>query len=112
MATNQKFNRADSMSLPVADGTLAGVPVFVGDLPGTTRTAEGEGGNANLFATVDLVGAYQFTVTGALTPGAKVYRVTADGTLNASATSAVLWGYSLTTKGAPAGLATVRPARV
>ncbi len=112
MATNQKFDHADSVSLPVPAGTLTGVPVFVGDLAGTTRTKEAEGGNASGFATVDLVGAYEFTVTGAVTPGAKVYRVTADGTLNASATGAVLWGYSLTTKGSGAGLATVRPARI
>jgi hypothetical protein len=113
MAVNQKYDRADSLSMPVANGTLAGVPVFVGSLAGTTRTPEGEGvGNAEGFATVDFVGAYEFTVTGALTPGAPVYRVTADGTLNAAATGAVLWGYALTTKGSGSGLATVRPARI
>lgn len=112
MAKNQVFDRADSVSLPVPADTAAGVPLFVGDLAGTTRTAEGTGGNAENYATVDLVGAYEFTVTGALTPGAKVYRVTADGTLNAAATGAVLWGYSLTTKGSGSGLATVRPARI
>lgn len=112
MAINQKFDRGDSLSLPVATDTVAGVAVFVGDLPGTTRTDEGTDGNAAGFATVDLVGCYEQTVTGALTPGAKVYRVTADGTLNAAATGAVLWGYSLTTKGSGSGLATVRPARI
>lgn len=122
MASNQKFDYGDSLSLPVATGTLSGVAVLVGALSGTTRTKEGslEGGTATLrssagqlagFATVDLVGCYEQTVTGALTPGTAVY-ITAGGALTATLTGNTLWGYALTTKGAGSGLATVRPARV
>lgn len=122
MASNQKFDRGDSLSLPVATGTLAGAPVLVGALAGTTRTKEGslEGGTSTVkstsgnlagFATVDLVGCYEFTVTGALSPGTAVY-ITSGGALTATSTSNTLWGYSVTTKGSGSGLATVRPARV
>ena len=119
MATNQKFDRGDSLSLPVPSGTTAGVFVLVGALCGVTRTKEGEGGNATGFATVDLVGPYEVSVTGALKPGTAVYMIgTPDGNgllagaLTATSTSNTLVGYSLTTKGSGAGLATVRPARV
>lgn len=118
MATNQKYDRAESVSLPVADGTVSGKAVIVGGFAGTTRTKEGDGGNADNFATVDLVGAYEQTVTGALIPGQAVYMTgTPDGSgllqaaLTATATNNTLWGYSLTTKGSGAGLATIRPKR-
>lgn len=111
MATNQKYDKANSLSLPVPDGTLAGAPVLVGALCGTARTKEGEGGNADNFATVDLEGAYEFTVTGALTVGQAVY-ITSGGALTATSTGNTLWGYALTAKGSGSGLATVRPARI
>ena len=122
MSLNQKWDAGDSLSLPVATGTLPGVPVMVGALAGTTRTAEGsvDGGSANLrsqagelagFAAVDLIGCYEQTVSGALTPGTAVY-LTPGGALTGTATGNTLWGYALTTKGAGSGLATVRPARV
>lgn len=122
MAGNQKFDQGDSLSLPVATGTLAGAAVLVGALPGTTRTKEGslEGGTATLrssagqlagFATVDLVGCYVQTVTGAVAVGAPVY-ITAGGVLTATLTGNTLWGYALTPTGAGPGPATVRPARV
>jgi hypothetical protein len=111
MAKNQIFDQADSVSLPVAADTASGVAVMVGALAGTTRCAEGTGGNPDGYATVDLVGAYEQTVTGALTPGAAVY-ITSGGALNTTASGNTLWGYSLTTKGSGAGLATIRPARV
>lgn len=119
MATNQVFDHSDTISLPVPADTAGGVAVMVGALPGTTRNAEGTGGNADGFATVDLVGAYEQTVTGALKPGTAVYMTgTADangllaGALTATSTANTLWGYSLTTKGSGSGLATIRPARV
>lgn len=118
MATNQKFDRGDELSLPVLDGTGSGVPVIVGRLSGTTRTKEGEGGNADNFASVDLVGAYEQTVTGALKVGQAVYMTgTPDSNgllaaaLTATSTSNTLWGTALTAKGSGSGLATVRPAR-
>jgi hypothetical protein len=119
MATNQKFDRAESLSLPVPSGTASGVAVLVGALCGTTRTKEADGGNATGFASVDLVGAYEQTVAGALKPGQAIYMIgTPDangllaGGLTATSTSNTLWGYSLTTKGSGSGLATVRPARI
>ena len=120
MATNQVYDYGNSISLPVPDGTLSGQPVVVGALCGTARTTEGQGGNADNFATVDLVGPYQFTVIGALKPGQAVYIAgtpDANGlltatTLTATVGSNILWGYSLTTKSSGSGLATVRPARI
>jgi hypothetical protein len=118
MAMNQKFDRADSISLPVIASTGSGVAVMVGALAGTTRCKEGDGGNSAGFASVDLVGAYEQTVTGALKPGDGVYltgSVNGSGllasALTATASGNTLWGYSLTTKGSGAGLATIRPAR-
>ncbi len=111
MATNQIYDHGDSVSLPVPADTAAGVPVLVGAFVGFTRTAEGTGGNAENFATVDLVGCYEYAVTGALTPGTAVY-ITAGGALTATSTSNTLFGYSLTTKGSGSGPATIRPARV
>lgn len=119
MATNQRFDRVDSLTLTVADGLAAGKPVIVQDFCGTTRTPEGEGvGVAALEAVVDLVGAYEQTVVGALTPGQKVYMVGTPssgylaGTLTATSTDNTHWGYALTTKGSGSGLATVRPRAV
>jgi hypothetical protein len=112
MATNQTYDRAESLSAPVADNTLVGKPVLVGALPGTTRTAEGEGGNPNLFATVDFVGAYVHDVTGAVaTWGLPIY-ITPGGALDIASSGNTLWGYSLGTKGAGTGPLLVRPARV
>jgi hypothetical protein len=119
MATNQKFDRADSVSLPVPAETPAGVFVRVGALAGVTRAAEGTGGNPEGYATVDLVGAYVVPVSGALTPGQSVFMTgTPDGNgllagpLTATASGNTLVGASLTTKSSGSGLATVRPARI
>lgn len=120
MSTNQISDRGDSLTLPVPSGTASGKPVLVGALKGFTRTPEGEGvGNADGFATVDLVGCYETLVTGALKVGTPIYMVgTADGngllagTLTATSTDNTLFGTSLTVKGSGSGLATVRPVRV
>lgn len=118
MATNQVYDHGDSLSLPVPDDTASGVAVLVGELAGFTRTAEGEGGNVAGNATVDLVGCYEVTVTGALKPGTQVYMAgTPDsdgllaGTLTATSTDNTYFGVSVTTKGSGSGLATVRPKR-
>lgn len=113
MALNQKFDSADSFSVPVPADTAAGVPLLIGagNVPGTTRTKEGEGGNVDGFATVDFAGAYEFTVTGTLTVMQPVY-ITAGGAMTATSTSNTLWGFALTAKGSGSGLATVRPAKV
>jgi hypothetical protein len=118
MATNQKFDRAESINLPVPTGTGSGVAVVCGRLCGTTRTKEAEGGNVTGEATVDLVGAYEQTVTGALKVGQAVYMTgTPDGNgllaaaLTATSTSNTLWGTAITAKGSGSGLATVRPDR-
>lgn len=119
MATNQVFDNADSVSLPVPAGTEPGVAVLVGGLKGVTRTKEGTGGNAAGKATVDLVGAYRLQVTGALKPGTPVYMAGSPdgdgllaGSLTATSTSNTLFGHSLSTKGSGSGPATIRVARV
>lgn len=117
MATNQVYDHGDSLSLPVPADTASGVAVLVGELAGFTRNAEGEGGNDAGTATVDLVGCYEVTVDGALTPGAPVYMIGTPaggllaGALTATSTGNTLFGHSLTTKGSGSGLATVRPKR-
>lgn len=120
MALNQKYDHGDSLSLPVPADTPSGRPVLVGAFCGTTRCEEGTGGHATGYASVDLVGAYEFTVAGALKVGQAVYIAgtpDANGlltaaTLTATSTSNTLWGYALTAKGSGSAPATVRPARI
>lgn len=111
MATNEVFRDADHLSLPVTADTPSGSPVVVGSLVGVTQTAEGEGGNAEGFATVWRKGAHDFTVTGVTTVGAPVY-ITAAYALNVTASGNTLFGYALEAKGAAAGVIPVAIARV
>lgn len=120
MATNQRYDRVDSFTLPVADGCPAGVAVISGtSFCGVTRAPEGEGvGVGALEAIVDMVGGYELTVTGATTPGTPIYMTgtPTNGYLQAALTTTsstnTLWGYALTTKGSGSGLATCRPRAV
>lgn len=106
MATNVKFQKGDNMSLPVADGTGPGAPVRIGSLNGVTLTKEGEGGNPDNFASVQLSGVFYLTVTGAVANvGDPVY--IAAGALNVTNTNP-LFGHALATKGAGAGVIPVR----
>ncbi|GAA2183388.1 hypothetical protein GCM10009785_26780 [Brooklawnia cerclae] len=93
MATNITFKPGDHQSLPVPAGTKSGDPVRVGVLngvavtdvaktdvspfntDGTRNTAyNAGGGNPDGYASVWLVGAPTFNVTGTgITPGAAIY---------------------------------------
>ena len=117
MAKNEVFRDADHLSLPVPDGTGSGVPVIVGGvvdgLVGITETKEGEGGNADNYATVWLKGAHKVPVTGAVaTIGLPIYIPPAGGALTTTATNNALWGNALETKGSGTGTITVRIRRV
>jgi predicted RecA/RadA family phage recombinase len=106
MATNVKFAEGNNLSLPVPDGTLSGAPVRVGSLNGVAMTKEGEGGNADNYASVQLEGVFNLTVTGAVSNvGDPVY--IAAGALNVTNTNP-LFGHALATKGAAAGVIPVR----
>jgi predicted RecA/RadA family phage recombinase len=120
MATNQQFDKATSLHLPVPSGTVSGAPVVVGALMGTARCKEGDGGHGAGFAAVDIEGAYRIPVVGAVKAGAAVYiagSADANGlltaaSLTATSTSNTLWGYALETKSSGTATITVRPARV
>lgn len=122
MAKNQVFKYVDTLSVPVKEGTKSGDPVVLSAALGLVGVAETDrgrdetdpitadtaynGGNVNGYASVTLKGAYAFEVTGAVAPLDPVY-ITGAGTLTATATSNVRFGYALTTKAAGAGLVTV-----
>ena len=106
MATNVKYAEGDNLSLPVPDGTASGAPVRVGSLNGVAMTKEGEGGNPDNYASVQLKGVFMLTVTGAVTNvGDPVY--IAAGALNVTNTNP-LFGHALATKAAAAGVIPVR----
>lgn len=111
MATNEVFEDGDHLSLPVTDGTKSGSPVVVGSLVGVAQTDEGEGGNADNFASVMMKGVHRLSVTGVTTVGAPVY-ITAAYALNVTASGNTLFGYALEAKGAPAGVIRVKLAKV
>lgn len=113
MATNVIFEDGNNLSLPVAQGTQAGDPVLVGadltsGLVGIALTDEGGGvGNADGYASVQLEGVVDISVTGAVTVvGAPVY-ITAANVVNVTNTN-VLYGHALETKGASASVIRVR----
>lgn len=113
MARNERFHDADRLSLPVPDGTGSGVAVIVGSIVGVTQTKEGEGGNADNYATVWTKGAFDLPVTGAIASvGTPVYIPSAGGALTATSTSNVLFGYALATKGSGVGTIPVKISQV
>lgn len=73
----------------------SGDPVVLGLIPGVALTGEGEGGNATGEVTIDTGGAYNLPIVGAITKGAIVYLITADGTLTATVGTNVRFGYAL-----------------
>ena len=103
MALNEVFRDADHLSLPVPSDTASGKPVRIGGLNGVTETAEGEGFNADGYASVWLKGAHKVnvTTTTTLTVGAPVYIVTASNTLTTTDNSDAnpLFGHALEAKG-------------
>jgi predicted RecA/RadA family phage recombinase len=109
MAKNEVFKYGDWVSLPVTADTASGSAVVVGDLVGVAQTKEGEGGNADGFASVALTGAFSLTVTGAVASYGLPIFIAADYTLHSTdAAGRRYFGQSLGTKGAGAGLLTVR----
>lgn len=108
MATNEVFKYGQWVSLPVTADTPSGSPVVVGDLVGVAQTKEGEGNNADGFASVALEGAFSFTVSFAVASiGLPIY-ITSAYVLTATATANRLFGHSLNTKGGTSGTLNVR----
>lgn len=100
---NLILHEARRISLPVPADTASGAPVKVGSIIGVTATAEGEGGNAEGYATVWREGSYELPVTGAIASvGLPVY-ITSANVLTATATDNTLFGYSHGTKGTGTG---------
>lgn len=110
---NEQFRDADRLSLPVADGTKSGDPVKVGSLIGVAATNEGEGGNADNYATVWMKGAYDLTVSTAVSSVGTALYLPATGTkLTTTATDNTLFGYALATKASGDGVIPVKLAQV
>jgi len=106
MAKNRRYERVDSFTLPVIAGVVSGGPVIVGMLPGVALTDRDTAGNA----VVALTGAFDVSVTGAIaTIGLPVYITSATGALVVAPGAGIqLFGHALQTKGAGAGVITVR----
>lgn len=90
MALNEVFKVGKSISLPVPTDTQSGDPVRVGVLNGVAITDEGEGFNAEGYASVDLFGGHLFKLEGAEV-GDAVY-ITSGGDLTLTASGNKLWG--------------------
>lgn len=108
MATNVHYAKGDNLSLPVPTGTNSGAPVRVGSLNGVAMTTRGEGGNPSGSASVQLVGVFDVSVTGAVANVGDPVYITSGGALDVTATGNSLWGHALATKGAAAGVIPVR----
>lgn len=107
MATNEVYRDAEHLSLTVPADTASGAPLRLGGATGlnvVTQTAEGEGGNAALKASVWTGGAHRFSVTGAVTTELQPIYITSGNALNVTASGNTLFGLALTLKaGAGAG---------
>ncbi len=110
MAQNAAFQNARSLSLPVADGTVSGDPVLIGDaLVGVALTDKGDGGNDAANASVDTGGAYDLEIVAgaAMAAGDEVF---IDAGVLSDDDTGVHFGYLLE---AIAGASTVtRPVKV
>lgn len=113
MALNEVFKEGNHISLPVPDGTLSGKPLRIGILNAVAETDEGGQsvvvngitqqtggvGNADNFASLSLVGAWNLPVTGAVASVGQAIYIKSDNTLTATATGNFLFGAALRTKG-------------
>ena len=102
MAKNRRFSgQPRTRTLPVLAGVVSGGPVIVGMLPGVALTDRDANGNA----TVQLDGAFDVSVTGAIASiGLPVYITSATGALVVAPGAGIqLFGHALQTKGAGAG---------
>jgi len=99
MSTKEIFKNADSITLPVPSGTVAGDPIAVGALVGICETSRDAAGNA----TVRRKGGHLVTTSDAVASVGLALYVTSSRTITTTASGNTLWGYSLATKGAGAG---------
>lgn len=109
MATNEVFDKADNLVLPVPAYAVSGSPVIAGMIPGIALGARDSAGNAE----VRTRGAYKVSVTGAIASvGLPVYITSATGALVVAPGAGIqLFGHALATKGAGAGVIPVRLAQ-
>lgn len=103
----------DKLSLPVAADTASGTAVLIGSIVGVTATKEGEGGNADGYASVWCEGVYDLpvTTTTAAAVGAPIY-ITSGGVLTPVSTGNTLFGYAVEAKGTAAATIRVKLAKV
>lgn len=94
MATNEVYDRAENIVLPVPSGTVSGDPVAVGALVGVCETSRDANGNA----TVRMVGGHTFPTADAVASAGIALYVTSTRTITTTATSNTLFGYSLAAK--------------
>ena len=109
MAKNEVYKDSDYLSLPVANGTLSGAAVGVGNLVGVAQTDEGDlVTNEEGYASVALKGAFRLPSAVAFASvGLPVY-ITSGGVLNATSSGNRFFGYTLSTKGSGAGTVIVK----
>lgn len=109
MATNEVFDKAENLNLPVNSGVVSGNPVIVGMIPGVALTSRDSAGKAMVATS----GAYKVSVTGAIASvGLPVYITSATGALVVAPGAGIqLFGHALETKGAGAGTILVRLAQ-
>jgi len=117
VALNEVFKEGNHLSFAVPNGTLAGKPLRIGILNAVAETDEGGTtvvvngitqnsggiGNADNYASVSLVGAWELDVTGTTTVGQAVYIKASDNTLTTTATGNFLFGAALRAKGSGTG---------
>lgn len=117
MALNEVFKEGNHLSFPVPDGTTSGTPLRIGILNAVAETDEGGTevvvngitqksggiGNADNFASVSLVGAWELQVAGTVANVGQAIYIKPDNTLTATATGNFLFGAALRTKGSGTG---------
>lgn len=117
MATNVVYNEGDNLSWPVAEGTVSGDFVMIGDqgMFGVAMTDRGAGGNATTHASIQSQGVFALpvsTTTGA-DIGDKVYAVPATGVLTPVETANTHVGWFYSAKGTTANeVVNIRLAKV
>jgi hypothetical protein len=106
VAKNRRYATVPSFNLPVIAGSVSGSPVIAGMLPGVCLSDRDSSGNA----VVALQGAFDVSVTGAIASiGLPVYITSATGALVVAPGAGIqLFGHALQTKGAGAGVITVK----
>jgi predicted RecA/RadA family phage recombinase len=110
MATNETFDKADNLYVPVPAYVVSGSPVIVGMIPGVALGArDATSGKAEIRTR----GAYRVSVTGAIaTVGLPVYITSATGALVVAPGAGIqLYGHALETKSSGAGTILVRLAQ-